>query len=38
MWLLMDPVVYRRLTVDRAWSPDAYQQWFVDSTRRLLFV
>lgn len=37
MWLLMDPVVYRRLTVDRAWSPGAYQQWFVDSTRRLLF-
>jgi AcrR family transcriptional regulator len=37
MWLLMDPVVYRRLTLDRAWTPEDYQQWFVDSTRRLLF-
>jgi AcrR family transcriptional regulator len=37
MWLLMDPVVYRRLTLDRAWSSDDYQLWFVDSTRRLLF-
>jgi hypothetical protein len=38
MWLLMVPVAYRRPTVHRAWSPGAYQQWFVDSTRRLLFV
>jgi AcrR family transcriptional regulator len=37
MWLLMDPVVYRRLTVDCAWSPAAYEQWFADSARRLLF-
>jgi AcrR family transcriptional regulator len=37
MWLLMDPVVYRRLVVDRAWSPAAYERWFAESTRRLLF-
>jgi AcrR family transcriptional regulator len=37
MWLLMDPVVYRRLTLDRGWSPAAYERWFLDTARRLLF-
>lgn len=36
MWLLMDPVVYRRLTRDRGWSAQDYERWFVTSTRRLL--
>jgi AcrR family transcriptional regulator len=37
MWVLMDPVLYRRLTVDRAWSAAAYERWFAESVRRLLF-
>jgi AcrR family transcriptional regulator len=37
MWLLMDPVVYRRLAVDLGWRPAAYERWFADSVRRLLF-
>jgi AcrR family transcriptional regulator len=36
IWLLMDPVVYRRLTVDRGWSPRDYEKWFTDSIPRLL--
>lgn len=36
MWLLMDPVVYQRLTTDRGWTADDYQHWFTQSTRRLL--
>lgn len=38
IWLLMDPVVFRRLTRDRGWSPDHFQQWFTDSIRRLLLL
>ncbi|GAA4416878.1 TetR/AcrR family transcriptional regulator [Actinokineospora soli] len=37
LWLLMDPVVYRRLTRDRGWTPDAYGRWFADAVRRLVF-
>ena len=36
MWLLMDPLVYQRLTTDRGWTPGDYQHWFTQSTRRLL--
>jgi AcrR family transcriptional regulator len=36
IWLLMDPVVFRRLTRDRGWSPDYFQHWFTDSIQRLL--
>lgn len=27
-WLLMDPYVYQRLTVDRGWLPVEFEQWF----------
>jgi TetR/AcrR family transcriptional regulator, regulator of autoinduction and epiphytic fitness len=36
IWLLMDPVVFRRLTRDRRWSPGHFQRWFTDSIHRLL--
>ena len=36
IWLLMDPVVFRRLTRDRGWSPSQFQDWFTDSIHRLL--
>ena len=36
LWLLMDPVVFCRLTEDRGWSPDRYRRWFADSAQRLL--
>src|SRR6266511_3679695 len=36
IWLLMDPVVFRRLTRDRGWSADQFQHWFTDSIQRLL--
>jgi AcrR family transcriptional regulator len=36
VWLLMDPVVFSRLTRSRAWSDDRYASWFADSVARLL--
>ena len=36
VWLLMDPVVFSRLTRNRAWSADHYASWFADSVTRLL--
>ncbi len=36
VWLLMDPVVFSRLTRHRGWSPDRYASWFADSVARLL--
>ncbi len=36
VWLLMDPVVFSRLTRQRGWSPDRYASWFADSVARLL--
>jgi TetR/AcrR family transcriptional regulator, regulator of autoinduction and epiphytic fitness len=36
IWLLMDPVVFRRLTRDRGWSPGRFEHWFTDSIHRLL--
>jgi AcrR family transcriptional regulator len=36
VWLLMDPVVFRRLTRQRGWTPAQYREWFADSVPRLL--
>ncbi|MPZ84930.1 MAG: TetR family transcriptional regulator [Actinophytocola sp.] len=36
VWLLMDPVVFSRLTRHRGWSPDDVERWFTDSIPRLL--
>jgi TetR/AcrR family transcriptional regulator, regulator of autoinduction and epiphytic fitness len=36
VWLLMDPAVFTRLRIDRGWSRQRFQQWFADSTARLL--
>jgi AcrR family transcriptional regulator len=36
VWLLMDPVVFRRLTRDRGWSSDDFQHWWIDGIRQLL--
>ena len=36
VWTLMDPVIFRRLTEDRHWSPSQFERWFTDSVTRLL--
>jgi len=36
LWLLMDPVVFRRLTRDRGWTIDHFQHWFTSSIHQLL--
>jgi TetR/AcrR family transcriptional regulator of autoinduction and epiphytic fitness len=36
VWMLMDPVIFNRLTRHRGWSPDRYVSWFADSIARLL--
>jgi AcrR family transcriptional regulator len=36
VWLLMDSVVFDRLTRQRGWSADRYERWFADSVRRLI--
>jgi AcrR family transcriptional regulator len=36
VWMLMDPVIFNRLTRHRGWSPDRYASWFADSVTRLL--
>jgi AcrR family transcriptional regulator len=36
VWLLMDPVIFSRLTRNRAWSIDRYASWFGTSITRLL--
>jgi TetR/AcrR family transcriptional regulator, regulator of autoinduction and epiphytic fitness len=36
VWMLMDPVVFSRLTRHRGWRPDRYASWFADSVTRLL--
>jgi TetR/AcrR family transcriptional regulator, regulator of autoinduction and epiphytic fitness len=36
VWMLMDPVIFNRLTRHRGWSPDRYASWFADSVIRLL--
>lgn len=36
LWLLMDPAVFTRLTVERGWDLRQFQHWFADSAARLL--
>jgi AcrR family transcriptional regulator len=36
VWMLMDSVIFNRLTQHRGWSPDRYASWFADSVGRLL--
>jgi len=36
VWMLMDPVVFSRLTRHRGWSPERYATWFADSVVQLL--
>ena len=36
LWMLMDPVIFHRLTRHRDWSSDRYAFWFADSVTRLL--
>jgi AcrR family transcriptional regulator len=36
LWVLLDPVVHRRLTHDRGWSVEAFTRWFEDAVVRLL--
>jgi TetR/AcrR family transcriptional regulator, regulator of autoinduction and epiphytic fitness len=36
VWMLMDAVVFSRLTRHRGWSLDRYASWFADSVIRLL--
>lgn len=36
VWMLMDPVVFSRLTRHRGWSSEHYASWFADSVTQLL--
>jgi AcrR family transcriptional regulator len=36
LWLLMEPVVFQRLTRERSWTPAQFEQWFTESASRLL--
>jgi AcrR family transcriptional regulator len=36
VWVLMDPAVFDRLTRQRHWTRERYQDWFARSVRRLL--
>jgi hypothetical protein len=36
VWLLMDPVVFDRLTRRRNWTLEHYDRWFSRSVARLL--
>jgi TetR/AcrR family transcriptional regulator of autoinduction and epiphytic fitness len=36
VWLLMDPVIFSRLSRNRSWSADRYVAWFAASVTRLL--
>jgi hypothetical protein len=36
VWLLMDPVVFTRLTGPRGWPPTRFRVWFAASVLRLL--
>ncbi len=36
VWMLMDPYVFRALTIDRDWTPERVGSWFGESVRRLL--
>jgi AcrR family transcriptional regulator len=36
VWLLMDPVLFVRLTRRRGWPPERYETWWAESVLRLL--
>ena len=36
VWMLMDPVIFHRITRNRGWSQKRYTSWFADSVIRLL--
>jgi AcrR family transcriptional regulator len=36
VWMLMDPVIFNRLTGHRGWNLDRYASWFADGVTRLL--
>lgn len=36
IWVLIDPAVFCRLTVERRWPPARFRRWFTDSALRLL--
>jgi AcrR family transcriptional regulator len=36
LWLLMDPVIFSRLSGNRGWSAERYVSWFAESVTRLL--
>jgi AcrR family transcriptional regulator len=36
LWLLMEPLVFQRLTRDRNWTPAQSERWFTESASRLL--
>ena len=36
LWLLMEPVVFQRLTRERSWTPAQFERWFTESASRLL--
>ncbi|MFD0331913.1 hypothetical protein ACFQZC_36540 [Streptacidiphilus monticola] len=36
IYLLMSPEVHRILTVERGWSPEAYERWLATSLRASL--
>jgi AcrR family transcriptional regulator len=36
LWLLMEPLVFQRLTRERSWAPAQFEQWFIDSASRML--
>ena len=36
VWMMMDPVIFNRLTRHRGWSPDRYASWLADSVAQLL--
>ena len=36
VWMLMDPVIFCRLTGDRRWTTARFEHWFADSVTRLL--
>jgi len=36
LWLLMEPLVFQRLTRERSWTPAQFERWFIESASRLL--
>jgi AcrR family transcriptional regulator len=36
IWLLMEPAVFERLTIDRGWTRQTFAAWFADTVVRLL--